>query len=131
MRCAITTSPANSWVYTKSITPGDDSRVYFNAFWNEYTDDELRWKDEYGLDRTAEPTGGVTTSRIRHDADRVREEVRAISAFSVGGETVLNGWFTDASLSISSAEEATAVTPTSPSMTKITGSITETQKAIC
>lgn len=85
----------------------DDSRVYFNAFWNEYTDDELRWKDEYGkLDRTAELTNGMTTSRIRHDAEtRVREEVRTISAFSVGGETVLNGWFTDASLSISSAEE--------------------------
>lgn len=85
----------------------DDSRVYFNAFWNEYTDDELRWKDEYGkLDRTAELTNGMTTSRIRHDAEtRVREEVRTISAFSVGGETLLNGWFTDASLSFSFAEE--------------------------
>ncbi|MEC8492293.1 MAG: TonB-dependent receptor [Pseudomonadota bacterium] len=85
----------------------DDSRVYFNAFWNEYTDDELRWKDEYGkLDRTAELTNGMTTSRIRHDAEtRVREEVRTISAFSVGGETLLNGWFADASLSFSFAEE--------------------------
>ena len=85
----------------------DDSRVYFNAFWNEYTDDELRWKDEYGkLDRTAELTNGMTTNRIRHDAEtRVREEVRTISAFSVGGETMLNGWFTDASLSFSFAEE--------------------------
>ncbi|MGB0998395.1 MAG: TonB-dependent receptor [Pseudomonadales bacterium] len=85
----------------------DDSRVYFNAFWNEYTDEELRWKDEYGkLDRTAELTNGMTTSRIRHDAEtRVREEVRTISAFSVGGETLLNGWFTDASLSFSFAEE--------------------------
>ena len=85
----------------------DQSRVFFNAFWNEYSDDELRWKDEYGkLKRTAELTNGLTTSRVRHDAEtRVREEVRTISAFNVGGETVVANWITDANLSISYAEE--------------------------
>jgi TonB-dependent receptor len=85
----------------------DDSRVYFNAFWNEYTDDELRWKDEYGkLDRTADLPNGMTSSRIRHDAEtRVREEVRTISAFNVGGETIVGNWMTDANLSFSYAEE--------------------------
>ena len=85
----------------------DESRVYFNAFWNEYTDNELRWKDEYGkLDRTDELTNGMVTSRIRHDAEtRVREEVRTISAFNFGGETMISGWMTDANLSFSFAEE--------------------------
>ena len=47
----------------------DESRVYFNAFWNEYTDNELRWKDEYGkLDRTdflnwSQPNHGVEILR--------------------------------------------------------------------
>lgn len=85
----------------------DASRIYFNAFWNEYTDDELRWKDEYGkLDRTAELANGMTSSRLRHDAEtRVREEVRTISAFNIGGETFLGDWFTNANLSLSFAEE--------------------------
>ena len=49
---------------TRWTTPfTDESRVYFNAFWNEYTDNELRWKDEYGkLDRTDELTNGMVTS---------------------------------------------------------------------
>ena len=85
----------------------DASRVYFNAFWNEYADDELRWKDEYGkLKRTDELTNGMVTSRIRHDAEtRVRDEVRTISAFNIGGETMISGWMTDANLSFSFAEE--------------------------
>ena len=85
----------------------DASRVYFNAFWNEYADDELRWKDEYGkLKRTDDLTNGMTTSRIRHDAEtRVREEVRTISAFNLGGETNINNWTTDANVSLSFAEE--------------------------
>ena len=48
----------------------------------------------------------MTTSRIRHDAEtRVREEVRTISAFNLGGETIINNWTTDANVSLSFAEE--------------------------
>lgn len=84
------------------------TRAFASVFWNEYTDDELRWKDEYGKIEVSEPlASGMTTERIRHDAEtRVREEVRTISSFTVGAETVFDGgWAADFQASYSFAEE--------------------------
>ena len=46
------------------------------------------------------------TDRIRHDAEtRVREETRTISAFNIGGETIINDWNSEFQLSYSFAEQ--------------------------
>ena len=93
--------------YDLDFLQGDSTRYYLSAFWNEYTDDELRWKDEYGkIKAVSALPSGVRSSRVRHHAEtRVRSEVRTISAFTLGAETTVSGWSTDAMLSYSYAEE--------------------------
>ena len=97
------------FTYDVDSLVGDSSRVFFSAFWNEYTDDELRWKDEYGYldDRgEVESETSMTLSRIKKDNEtRVREEVRTIQAYSAGFDTDFGGWQTTGKVSYSYAEE--------------------------
>ncbi len=94
--------------YDLDLVVGNNTRLFLNAFWNEYTDDELRFKDEYGKldsDQTLTATS-MFSDRIRHDGEtRVREEIRTIMAFSLGAETLIGGWSTDIKASFSFAEE--------------------------
>ncbi|RZO69538.1 MAG: TonB-dependent receptor [OM182 bacterium] len=85
----------------------DTTRLFMSAFWNEYTDDELRWKDEYGrLDPDMLLNQGMMSERVRHHAEtRVRSEVRTIQAYTFGAETMLSGWNADFRVSYSFAEE--------------------------
>jgi len=94
--------------YDANFLIDDVTTIYLSAFHNEYTDDELRWKDEYGkLGAVGTTTiDQMLTDRVRHDAEtRVREETRTISALNFGGETIFNGWDTEFQLSYSFAEE--------------------------
>ena len=85
----------------------NDTVVYANILINEYTDDELRYKDEYGKLKFSEINdSSATISQIRRDAEtRKRIEVRKIETYIVGIETELNGWFTEAQFSHSFAEQ--------------------------
>ena len=85
----------------------DESSMYANILWNEYVDDELRYKDEYGKLKNSNVTAtGSTITEIRRDAEvRVREEVRTIRTFILGGNTIVNGWDAEFALSNSFAEE--------------------------
>ena len=85
----------------------DESSMYANILWNEYVDDELRYKDEYGKLKNSNVTAtGSTITEIRRDAEvRVREEVRTIRTFILGGNTIVNGWDAEFALSSSFAEE--------------------------
>ena len=67
----------------------DESSMYANILWNEYVDDELRYKDEYGKLKNSNVTAtGSTITEIRRDSEtRVREEVRTIRTFILGGNT--------------------------------------------
>src|SRR6056300_1625771 len=94
--------------YDIDILINDETTLYLKAFWNEYVEDELRWKDEYGkITQTGITTGTLMeTSRIRHDAEsRVREEIRTIQAINFGGDTIIGKWDTSFQLSHSFAEQ--------------------------
>lgn len=93
--------------YDADYLVSDSTRLFGNLFWNQYTDEELRWKDEYGkIDRIEDLQDGLVSSRIRHDAEtRVREEVRTIWAANLGFETTTNNWMIDGQVSYSFAEE--------------------------
>ena len=86
-----------------------DGRVFLSAFWNQYDDAELRWKDEYGKIKLIDGTETATsmqTERIRHDAEtRVRYETRTLSAFTLGFEGTMGDWIIDPKISYSFAEE--------------------------
>ena len=87
----------------------DSGRLYLSAFYNQYDDEELRWKDEYGklglIDGTGTATG-MQTDRMRHDAEtRVRYETRTLSAVTFGFEGNVGDWGIDPMLSYSFAEE--------------------------
>ena len=85
----------------------NNSRLYLNAFYNEYDDAEVRLKDEYGkikLDEVLE--NGITSSRVRHDAEtRQRFETRKIGALVLGFDTMVNEWTVDTQASYSYALE--------------------------
>ena len=86
----------------------DESSMYANILWNEYVDDELRYKDEYKMreEQTNVTALGSTITEIRRDAEvRVREEVRTIRTFILGGNTIVNGWDAEFAFSNSFAEE--------------------------
>ncbi len=85
----------------------DESSMYANILWNEYVDDELRYKDEYGKLKNSNVTAtGSTITEIRRDSEtRVREEVRTIRTFILGGNTIINGWDAEFAFSNSFAEE--------------------------
>jgi TonB-dependent receptor len=94
--------------YDIDFLVSDETTLYLKAFWNEYVDDELRWKDEYGkITQTGTTTDSLMqTSRIRHDAEsRVREEIRTIQAINFGGDTIIGEWDTSFQLSHSYAEQ--------------------------
>ena len=94
--------------YDIDFLVNDETTLYLKAFWNEYVEDELRWKDEYGkITQTGITTGTLMeTSRIRHDAEsRVREEIRTIQAINFGGDTIIGKWDTSFQLSHSFAEQ--------------------------
>ena len=86
----------------------DETSLFANILWNEYVDDELRYKDEYRMrdDQTDVTATGSTITEIRRDAEvRVREEVRTIRTFILGGNTITNGWDTEFAFTSSFAEE--------------------------
>ena len=86
----------------------DESSMYANILWNEYVDDELRYKDEYKMreEQTNVTASGSTITEIRRDAEvRVREEVRTIRTLILGANTIVSGWDAEFALSNSFAEE--------------------------
>ena len=94
--------------YDIDFIVNDKTTLYIKAFWNEYIDDELRFKDEYGkISQTGSTTEKfMETSRIRHDAEsRVREEIRTIQTINFGGDTIIGDWNTSFQISHSFAEQ--------------------------
>ena len=86
----------------------DETSMYANILWNEYVDDELRYKDEYKMrdDQTDVTASGSTITEIRRDAEtRVRQEVRTIRTFILGGNTIVNDWDAEFAYTNSFAEE--------------------------
>ena len=94
--------------YDIDFIVNDETTLYVKAFWNEYIEDELRFKDEYGkISQTGLTTEKfMETSRIRHDAEsRVREEIRTIQTINFGGDTITGDWNTSFQMSHSFAEQ--------------------------
>ena len=85
----------------------DDTSIYANFLYNKYEDDELRNKEEFGSLRTGNVFAGSSEiNRIRRDAEvRKRIETRDIRTVILGGETLINGWYTEVQFSHSYAEE--------------------------
>lgn len=87
----------------------DGTKLYLRTLYNRYTDDEVRNKFE--LREFDEEIINVTpnsTSIRRGEADvevRLREEVRNIQTYSLGGETVEGPWTVDYQASFAYAEE--------------------------
>lgn len=81
--------------------------VFANIMYNQYEEDEVRFKNEYGKIKLAEElTNGLLSSRVRHDAEtRQRYETRSIGAVNVGAEFDIADWAVDSQLSYSWAEE--------------------------
>lgn len=81
--------------------------VFANILYNQYEEDEVRFKNEYGKIKLAEElTNGLLSSRVRHDAEtRQRYETRSIGAVNVGAEFDIADWVVDSQLSYSWAEE--------------------------
>ena len=75
--------------------------------YNQYEEDEVRFKNEYGKIKLAEElTNGLLSYRVRHDAEtRQRYETRSIGAVNVGAEFDIADWAVDPQLSYSWAEE--------------------------
>jgi TonB-dependent receptor len=94
--------------YDIDFIVNDKTTLYVKAFWNEYIEDELRFKDEYGkISQTGSTTEKfMETSRIRHDAEsRVREEIRTIQTINFGGDTIIGDWNSSFQISHSFAEQ--------------------------
>ena len=85
----------------------DTTFLYANLLVNEYEDDEVRFKDEYGSLRFGDIDGDLAEiARIRRDAEvRKRIETRTIRTMIFGLETDFNGWFTEVKFSNSFAEQ--------------------------
>ncbi|MGJ8560356.1 MAG: TonB-dependent receptor [Litorimonas sp.] len=87
----------------------DGTKLYLRTLYNRYTDDEVRNKFE--LREFDEEIINVTpnsTSIRRGEVDaetRLREEVRNIQTYSLGGETVKGPWTVDYQASFAYAEE--------------------------
>jgi len=81
--------------------------VFANVMYNQYEEDELRFKNEYGKIKMAEPfENSMLSSRVRHDAEtRQRFETRSIGAMNLGAEFDMADWEVDTQLSYSWAEE--------------------------
>ena len=81
--------------------------VFANILYNQYEEDEIRFKNEYGKIKMAEPfENSMLSSRVRHDAEtRQRYETRTIGAMNLGAEFDMADWAVDSQLSYSWAEE--------------------------
>lgn len=81
--------------------------VFANVMYNQYEEDELRFKNEYGKIKMAKPfENSMLSSRVRHDAEtRQRYETRSIGAANFGVEFDIADWAVDTQLSYSWAEE--------------------------
>lgn len=81
--------------------------VFANILYNQYEEDEIRFKNEYGKIKMAEPfENSMLSSRVRHDAEtRQRHETRTIGAMNLGTEFDMADWAVDSQLSYSWAEE--------------------------
>jgi len=86
----------------------DSTTLYLRTLFNEYTDDEVRYKGEFNtrnplvIDSTS-----ATYRRFDNDQEtRDRKEVRKINAYSFGGNTdFASGWSADYELAFSQAEQ--------------------------
>ena len=88
--------------------PTDSTTLYARSLFNEYTDDEVRYKGEFKtLDPVEIGDSYATYGRFDNDQEtRDRREVRNISAFSVGGDTIFSsGWSSKYEASYSFAEQ--------------------------
>ena len=85
----------------------DQTAIFANFLYNNYEDNELRYKDEYGSLKHGEVFSDYSEiNRIRRDAEvRRRIETRDIRTAVIGAETVIGGWFTEIQFSHSYAEE--------------------------
>ena len=85
----------------------DQTAIFANFLYNNYEDNELRYKDEYGSLKHGEVFSNYSEiNRIRRDAEvRRRIETRDIRTAVIGAETVVSGWFTEIQFSHSYAEE--------------------------
>ena len=75
-----------------SFLLNDSTQLYIRALHNDYQDDELRFKDEYGkLDMVSMGATSARYDRVRHDVEtRQRIETRTLQAISFGGSTELD-----------------------------------------
>ena len=75
----------------------DQTAIIANFLYNNYEDNELRYKDEYGSLKHGEVFSNYSEiNRIRRDAEvRRRIETRDIRTALIGAETMINGWFTE------------------------------------
>lgn len=87
----------------------DGTKLYLRTLYNLYTEDEVRNKfefrefDEEIINTTADST---TIRRGEVDAEvKLREEIRNIQTYSIGGETVSGPWVVDYQASFAYAEE--------------------------
>ena len=81
--------------------------VYANVLYNQYEEDEVRFKNEYGKIKMDKPfETSMLSSRVRHDAEtRQRYETRTIGAMNFGVKFDIADWAVDTQLSYSWAEE--------------------------
>lgn len=75
-----------------SFLLNDSTQLYVRGMQNNYNDDEVRFKDEYGkLDMFELGATSAKYERVRHDVEtRQRLESRTLQAISFGGSTELD-----------------------------------------
>lgn len=75
-----------------SFLLNDSTQLYVRGMQNNYNDDEVRFKDEYGkLDMVELGATSAKYERVRHDVEtRQRLESRTLQAISFGGSTELD-----------------------------------------
>lgn len=86
----------------------DATTLFVRTLFNEYTDDEVRYKGEFKTeDPLAINTDSATYATFDNDQEtRDRVEVRQIKAYSIGGDTSFsNGWNANYELAYSFAEQ--------------------------
>ncbi len=86
----------------------DNTTLFLRTLFNEYTDDEVRYKGEFKTEDPIEVGADFATyATFDNDQEtRDRVEVRQIKAYSIGGDTAFeNGWNANYELAYSFAEE--------------------------
>ena len=108
MRYYDITRERNGLTYDFDTLFSDNNRFFVSLFWNEYIDDEVRWKDEFGyLDKQGElGTNSMEVIRVKHDAEtQLRQVIRTIQAYKSGVDHKWGDWDATFSVSYSYAEE--------------------------